>query len=69
MQVMDAHTIKGIIDGKQLCKELGGLKPGIWTGEALKVCMEWQLRNPKVDDYGVAVEEVRKRAVELKIPL
>lgn len=69
MQLMDAHTIKGIIDGKQLCKELGGLKPGIWTGEALKVCMEWQLRNPDIDDYAEAVKEVRGKAGELKIPL
>ena len=69
MQLMDAHSIKSIIDGKQLCKELGGLKPGIWTGEALKVCMEWQLRNPEAEDYAEAVEEVKRRAIELKIPL
>lgn len=65
---MDAPSIKSIIDGKQLCKELGGLKPGIWTGDALKVCMEWQLRNPDEVSYDAAVEEVKKRALELKIP-
>jgi hypothetical protein len=66
---MDAPSIKSIIDGKQLSKELGGLKPGIWVGPALRVCMEWQLRNPGVDNYEGAVEEVRRRAEELKIPL
>lgn len=68
IDLMDAPSIKSIIDGKQLSKELG-LKPGIWTGNALKVCMEWQLRNPRVESWEGAVEEVKKRREELRIPL
>ena len=68
MDLMDAPLIKGIIDGKQLCKELGGLRPGIWTGPALKVCMEWQLRNPGVEEWEGVLREVKGRWVELGIP-
>jgi tRNA nucleotidyltransferase (CCA-adding enzyme) len=69
MQLMDAPSIKSIIDGKQLSKELGGVKPGMWMKPALDLCMEWQLRNPGAEGYEGAVEEVRSRSEELKIPL
>lgn len=68
MDVMDAPAERSIIDGKLLSKELGGIKPGVWMRPALEVVMEWQLRNPGVTDYKEAVEEVRKRSEELKIP-
>ncbi|RDW69700.1 hypothetical protein BP6252_08720 [Coleophoma cylindrospora] len=68
LEVMDAPSIRPIIDGKQLTKELG-VRPGIWMAPALDVCMEWQLRNPGETDFAGAVEEVRKRKDELKIPL
>lgn len=67
MQLMDAPSIKPIIDGKQLSKELGGVKPGIWMRPALDLCMEWQLRHPEADDYGGAVEQVKQRREELNI--
>jgi tRNA nucleotidyltransferase (CCA-adding enzyme) len=35
---------------------------------ALDVCMEWQLRNPGVTDAAGAIDEVRERRDELKIP-
>jgi len=65
---MNAPSLKSIIDGTQLSNALGGLKPGVWMRPALGVCMEWQLRNPGVTDPGGAIEEVRRRHVELKIP-
>ncbi|EKD21680.1 poly A polymerase head domain-containing protein [Drepanopeziza brunnea f. sp. 'multigermtubi' MB_m1] len=68
MDIMDAAGEKSIIDGKVLCKELGGIKPGIWMRPALDVVMEWQLRNQGVKDYAGAIEEVKKRREELKIP-
>jgi hypothetical protein len=30
--------------------------------------MEWQLRNPGVEDAAGAIEQVKKRSEELKIP-
>ncbi len=65
---MDAPFIRSIIDGKQLCIALGGVKPGVWMRPALDVCMEWQLRNPGVPDPAGAIDEVRRRSDELKIP-
>lgn len=66
MNVMDAASLKSIIDGTHLSKALG-VKPGIWMKPALDVCMEWQLRNPGMTDPEGAIEEVRKRK-DLNIP-
>ncbi|KAH7631367.1 hypothetical protein B0T09DRAFT_262789 [Sordaria sp. MPI-SDFR-AT-0083] len=66
MDLMDAPSVKRIIDGKQLAKTLG-VKPGVWMGKALEVVMAWQLRNPTVSDPEGAVEEVRKRKEDLGI--
>jgi tRNA nucleotidyltransferase (CCA-adding enzyme) len=35
----------------------------------LDVCMEWQLRNPGIKDTQGAIDEVKSRAEELKIPI
>lgn len=66
LDVMDAPSMKRLLDGRTLSKELG-VKPGKWTGPALEIAMAWQLRNPGVTDYSGAVEEVRKRKEELGI--
>ena len=68
MEIMDAAAEKSIIDGTSLAKALGGVKPGVWMKPALDVVMEWQLRNPGNTDPAGAIEEVKKRAQELKIP-
>jgi tRNA nucleotidyltransferase (CCA-adding enzyme) len=68
LDVIEAPAIRGIVDGKLLSKTLG-VKPGIWMGPALNVCMEWQLRNPGTTDTAAAIDEVRKRKEELKIPM
>jgi tRNA nucleotidyltransferase (CCA-adding enzyme) len=69
MEIMDAPNEKPIMTGTQLSKELGGVQPGIWMKPALDVVMAWQLRNPgKKGEWAEAVEEVRRRSVELKIP-
>ena len=68
MDVMDAPAIKSILSGTELSKALGGVKPGPWMKRALDVCMEWQLRNPGVEDATGAIEEVKKRSAELNIP-
>ncbi|APA12836.1 hypothetical protein sscle_10g076060 [Sclerotinia sclerotiorum 1980 UF-70] len=67
LDVMEAPAIRGIIDGKILSKALG-VRPDMWMGPALNVCMEWQLRNPNSTDAEAAIEEVRKRRQELNIP-
>lgn len=64
MDVWDAPTMKSLLDGRHLAKELG-TNPGRWTGRALEMCTEWQLRNPGVEDPAGAIEEVRRRADEL----
>ncbi|KAK3390864.1 hypothetical protein B0H63DRAFT_557752 [Podospora didyma] len=61
LDVMDAPSLKRIINGGELTKALGGIKAGKWMNPALDVIMAWQLRNPGVTDYAGAVEEVRKR--------
>ena len=65
---MNAASEKGILDGIQLSKALG-VKPGPWMAKALEVCMAWKLRNPGVADPAGAIEEVKKKKAELKIPM
>lgn len=66
MDLMEAPSIKRLVDGKMLAKELG-VKPGPWMGQALDVCLEWQLRNPDATDGGLAIDLVRQKAEELRI--
>ncbi|RDL40006.1 uncharacterized protein BP5553_04346 [Venustampulla echinocandica] len=57
MDLMDAPSIKPLVNGNMLTKALGGIKPGIWMKPALDRCLEWQLRNPGDDDFEKAIEE------------
>lgn len=68
MEIMDAASEKSIIDGTSLSKALGGIKPGVWMKPALEVVMAWQLRNPTIKDPAGAIEEVKNKSEELKIP-
>ncbi|TGJ85968.1 hypothetical protein E0Z10_g2819 [Xylaria hypoxylon] len=67
LDLLDAPSMKRIIDGTQLAKALS-VKPGKWMTGALEVCVAWQFRHPGVTDPAGAVEEVNKRRKELKIP-
>ena len=66
LDVFDAPSLKLLLDGRTLAHALG-TKPGKWTGQALDICMEWQLRNPEQTDPTGAIEEVRKRSTQLGI--
>lgn len=68
MEVLDAPSWKRIINGTELSKALE-VKPGKWMMAALDVCMAWQFRNHRAVDPSGAIEEVRSRATELKIPI
>ncbi|KAF5022655.1 hypothetical protein F66182_5298 [Fusarium sp. NRRL 66182] len=67
LDVYEAPSLKRLLDGRQLAQALG-TKPGRWTGQALEVCVAWQLRNPGETDPAGAVKEVQKRKEELGIP-
>ncbi|KAJ2973552.1 hypothetical protein NUW58_g8909 [Xylaria curta] len=67
LDVLDAPSLKRIIDGKQLAKALG-VKPDKWMTGALEVCVAWQFRHPDATDPSGAVEEVTRRREELGIP-
>ncbi|ODA77137.1 hypothetical protein RJ55_07656 [Drechmeria coniospora] len=67
IDVYDAPAIQRLVDGRSLAKALS-TKPGRWTGKGLEICMEWQLRNPLVTDPQGAIDEVRKRWIELDGP-
>lgn len=67
LDVLDAPTLKRLLDGRDLAKALG-VKPGRWTGQALDVCVAWQLRSPGETDPAGAIEEVQKQRKELGIP-
>ncbi|KAI0908912.1 hypothetical protein F4823DRAFT_625247 [Ustulina deusta] len=67
LDVLDAPSMKRIIDGTQLAKALG-VPPGKWMMGALEVCLAWQLRHPDATDAAGAVEEVNRRREELGIP-
>lgn len=59
LDILDANTLKPLLDGKQLAKALA-TPPGPWMKDALEVVMAWQLRNPHVKDPKEAIEEVKK---------
>ena len=63
----EAPNIKRLIDGRQLADALG-VRSGKWTGPALDICVEWQLKHPEKTDPAEAIEEVRRRRWELGIP-
>ncbi|KAI1757115.1 hypothetical protein F4782DRAFT_525879 [Xylaria castorea] len=67
LDVLDAPSMKRIIDGNQLAKALGA-KPGKWMAAALEICVAWQLRHPDATDPAGAIEEVTSRRQELGIP-
>lgn len=64
LDIWDVCSMKGLMNGQELAVHLG-VKPGRWTGRALEMSMEWQLRNPGVTDREGAINEVRRRAHEL----
>ncbi|KAJ2905475.1 hypothetical protein MKZ38_005351 [Zalerion maritima] len=66
LDVMEAPSLKRIIQGTELANALG-VKPGQWMTQALDICVAWQLRNPEATDALGAIEEVRKRSEQLGI--
>ncbi|KAH8681611.1 hypothetical protein BX600DRAFT_505275 [Xylariales sp. PMI_506] len=68
LDIMEATSLKRLIDGTQLAKALG-VRPGKWMAEALDVCVAWQLRNAEATEPSAAIEEVKSKAGELGIPL
>ncbi|KAI5923708.1 poly A polymerase head domain-containing protein [Camillea tinctor] len=67
LDVMDAPSLKRLIDGTRLANALG-VKPGTWMTRALDVCVAWQLRNPDATEPSGAIHEVYKRRDELNVP-
>ncbi|KAI3401370.1 hypothetical protein diail_11454 [Diaporthe ilicicola] len=68
LDLMDAPSMKPLVDGRRLLQALGIQKPGKWMSGALDICVAWQLRNPRETDPAGAIEEVRQRKEELGIP-
>ncbi|KAL0933037.1 poly A polymerase head domain-containing protein [Colletotrichum truncatum] len=66
LDVMDAPSLKRIVDGRLLTQALG-VRPGKWMGQALDVCVAWQLRHRDDTDPAGAIAEVRRRSNELGI--
>jgi tRNA nucleotidyltransferase (CCA-adding enzyme) len=64
LDVMDAPTLKRLVDGKELSKAFGA-KGGLWTGRALDIFTEWQLRNPSATEPAEGLKEVWERRGEL----
>lgn len=56
--ILDAHSMKPILDGKTLAKALS-TKPGPWMKDAIDVVTAWQLRNPETATAEGAIEEVK----------
>lgn len=68
LDLMDAPSMKPLVDGRRLMQALDLKKPGKWMSRALDICIAWQLRNPGESDPAGAIEEVRQRKEELGIP-
>ncbi|KAG0651535.1 tRNA nucleotidyltransferase [Hyphodiscus hymeniophilus] len=61
MNLMDAETMKPLVDGKRLQRDLNA-KPGPWMKYALELCMAIQLKYP--DDSASYPEKVIRMAIE-----
>ena len=59
LELLDAHQMKPVVDGKQLAKEVGK-NPGPWMKEAIRALIRWQFQNPK-DDSAVGVRTIVDR--------
>ncbi|KAL1869901.1 CCA tRNA nucleotidyltransferase, mitochondrial [Diaporthe australafricana] len=68
LDLMDAPSMKPLVDGRRLLQALDLKKPGKWMSSALDICIAWQFRNPGESDPAGAIEEVRQRKEELGIP-
>ncbi|KAF6808623.1 poly A polymerase head domain-containing protein [Colletotrichum musicola] len=68
LDLMEAPSLKKLVDGRLLVKELG-VRPGKWMGEALDLCIAWQLRHPDETDPSGAIAEVRRQSKNLGIVL
>ncbi|KAF2739036.1 tRNA nucleotidyltransferase [Polyplosphaeria fusca] len=60
LSLLEAYTIKPIITGGELAKQLD-TKPGPWMKDALDIVMAWQLRHPDIKDPATAIDAVRER--------
>ena len=63
LDLLDAPSLKPIVNGKQLCDAFG-VKNGPWVKKALDFVIEWQLQNPDEIDAESAIEEVKRRRKE-----
>ncbi|KAI9859531.1 MAG: CCA tRNA nucleotidyltransferase, mitochondrial [Trichoglossum hirsutum] len=66
LDLLEAYSLKPILDGNRLCKELH-VKPGPWMKGALEMVMEWQLGHPDQADPQAALVEIEERRAELGI--
>jgi tRNA nucleotidyltransferase (CCA-adding enzyme) len=57
LELLNAYTVKPVVDGNRLLKEIGR-KPGPWLTDAVKALLRWQFRNPKVSDPAEGIKEV-----------
>jgi tRNA nucleotidyltransferase (CCA-adding enzyme) len=63
LDLLDAPSLKPMVDGKQLCDALEA-QNGPWVKKALDSLIEWQLQNPDETDTDRAIEEVKRRKKE-----
>ncbi len=64
MDLLEAPSLKPIVDGKQLCDAFEE-KNGPWVKKALDVVIKWQLQNPDEIDVETVVDEVKRRKKEI----
>ena len=67
LDLLKAHAMKPIVDGKQLMQAFGKKSGGPWLVAALNMVMEWQLRNRGNYRTADAIAEVKERRKELGI--
>ncbi|KAL2885684.1 CCA tRNA nucleotidyltransferase, mitochondrial [Ceratocystis lukuohia] len=59
LNLMDAHLVVGLVDGRTLSKALNK-RPGQWMRPALDICLEWQFDNPGVTDITKPIDAARE---------
>ncbi|KAF9870862.1 putative poly polymerase protein [Colletotrichum karsti] len=63
LDLLDAPNLRRLVDGRLLTQELG-IRPGKWLGQALDVCVAWQLRHRGETDPAGAIAEPHRQVIK-----
>lgn len=64
MDLVDVHNLRPLVNGKEICAELG-VPSGPWMSKALGVVIDWQLLHPGLTEKKLVFEEIQNKRNEI----